>query len=390
LQGASLEVVWDYQIESSKEGATSEGAAKDQKVEDVPQKAVERFVTTMRIEKDTDFEQLRKKVAEFWGLKLNDVRISDALNKPVTTSNISKEVDTKQPSFIVYENNPESRPGNEYIKHEDENEKKEEVGVDEKAGDDFEVQFFKYFYQFRTFFSLEKNGGKKGDKEGKQELSDYHPTFIGMMLALLLFTVFSVLSFYIYNEASIRSGFANILSKYNAKTIYDVSNLPELLQFITYIGTKDFKQRIEKNFKFIGLIAVRQVRTKPKQCTTRGTRTDKTCYENTYMRNTKYYAPIQFTLNGTSDYLYYYTEEQNRIFSTAKGVFSQYDGSGYINAFDHSSDTYLKKQNDRFAAVMPVYFQDNTRAVIINFNLHYPVLNVNVTSEMVVWPHPAI
>ena len=341
---------------------------------------IERFVTTFRIDKDTEVEDIRRKAAEFWGLNLSDLRIVDFQKKSVSNNSVSKEVDAKQPSFYVYE---ASSGAGDIIKSEDEIDRKDETNQDEKGGDDFEAQFRKYFYQFRNFFNLEGKLARKTDKEGKHEISDYHPTFVGIMLLLLLFTIFSVLSFYIYNEGTMRRGFANILTKYNGKTIYDIKSLPSLLTFLAYLGSSDFKTNIEKNFQFIGLIAIRQMRTKPKNCATRGNRAERTCYENEYTVNTKFYTPIQFAYNGSQDYFYYYTEEQNRIYSTAKGLFSSYDGSGYIQTFDHSSQEYLAKQNNRFAAVKPVYFQDNTKAVIVNFNLNYPVLNVNITTEIV-------
>ncbi len=44
-----------------------------------------------------------------------------------------------------------------------------------------------------------------------------------------------------------RSGFVNILSKFNAGTIYDIDTLTGILDYMEYLGNDDFKQKIEKN-----------------------------------------------------------------------------------------------------------------------------------------------
>ena len=81
--------------------------------------------------------------------------------------------------------------------------------------------------------------------------------------------------------------------------------------------------------------------------------------------------------------LVYTTQEQTRIHNIAQGTYSQYDGSGYYIAFDHNYPTFLQSQLARYNASRNTFIQDNTRAIIIDFNLHYPVMNVNVTSQIV-------
>lgn len=197
--------------------------------------------------------------------------------------------------------------------------------------------------------------------------------------------------FYVKNEGTMRTGFINILSKYKDQTINDIKSLPDLLGYIQYLGSEDFKKEIEKNFKFIGLVSIRSLRTVKKNCETKGISKGKVCYQEKYGTNTKYSTPVLFTFpEAVQDYFYYYTKEQNRQFSVSKGLFSTYDGSGYILAFDHTDPTYIEERNLRFAALANDYFQDNTKAVIVNYNLYYPVLNVNFTSEIVSYDHEAL
>lgn len=181
-----------------------------------------------------------------------------------------------------------------------------------------------------------------------------------------------------------RSGFTNILSKFGDKTIHDIDSLSGILDYCKYMGTSTFKDEINKNFQFIGLIAVRQVRTKQMPCKMQGIHMNETCYQDKYTSDTKFYDPILFNLaNGTQDYLYYKSEDHTKIKSDAQGLYSTYDGSGYLITFDHADPALLQFQNERFNAIAPVYFKENTKAVIINYNLHYPVLNVNLTAQVV-------
>lgn len=188
-----------------------------------------------------------------------------------------------------------------------------------------------------------------------------------------------------------RSGFVNILSKYNGTSIVDIKSMPMLLDYIEYLGAEDFKKEIEKNFKFIGQVSIRALRTRSKTCQMKGKRKGKACYEEQYTTDTKFFNPVLFKLpDGTQDYFYYYPREQLRILSEAKGLHSTYDGSGYIIAFDHTDSTYIEKHRLRFKALRPSFFQDNTKAVIVNYNLNYPVLNVNCSIEVVPGAHPAL
>lgn len=201
-----------------------------------------------------------------------------------------------------------------------------------------------------------------------------------------MFTIFAVILFYLKNESTMRSGFINILSKFNEKTINEINTLSGILDYSQYLGSDQFKQNIEKNFKFIGLVSIRQMRTSATKCRMYDINMNETCYEETYNDKTKFYDPILFKLaNGTQDYLYYESNFHTKIKSVAEGLYSSYDGSGYIFTFDHTDTPSLPLQRRRFEALSPTYFKENTKAVIINYNLHYPVLNVNLTAQVVAW-----
>jgi len=80
--------------------------------------------------------------------------------------------------------------------------------------------------------------------------------------------------------------------------------------------------------------------------------------------------------------LHYQSEDHTKIKSVAKGLYSSYDGSGYIFNFDHSDEDYLSVQREKLQDLEPAYFKDNTKAVIVNYNLHYSIMNVNLTAEV--------
>lgn len=194
-----------------------------------------------------------------------------------------------------------------------------------------------------------------------------------------------MISFYMSNEATMKQGFDKILRRYGENQISDINELSQLLDYIDYIGSSNFTEHITKTFSFIGLVSVRQVRTKSKVCDTRGRRKDKTCYYDTYSTDTRDTNPIIFlSASGVGqDYLEFKTSLQNKVTSQSTGKYSTYDGSGYTITFNHENITQLADQAVRFEAMKDNYLRENTRAVIINYNLHYPVSNVNISTEVV-------
>lgn len=66
------------------------------------------------------------------------------------------------------------------------NTEKEEVVAEDKTGDDFVSQFLKYFYQFKTFFTIDPSAKETKEKGERNSMNDYHPTFNLMMLVLLV------------------------------------------------------------------------------------------------------------------------------------------------------------------------------------------------------------
>lgn len=63
---------------------------------------------------------------------------------------------------------------------------KDEANEDDKAVDDFPSKFFRYFYQFKTFFKFQSRSELKAEQDRRKEMNDYHPIFITMMLFLLV------------------------------------------------------------------------------------------------------------------------------------------------------------------------------------------------------------
>jgi hypothetical protein len=196
-------------------------------------------------------------------------------------------------------------------------------------------------------------------------------------------------SFYVNNEGTMRKGFKNILSNYKGTTVPEINNIHGLREYLLYLGSAEFRENIQKNFAFIGMMSVRQLATIEKDCDFPGSL--KKCHQKTYSAANRQFRPFRFedSLTNQTKYIYFQPPEQHRIFSVATGTYSSFDGSGYQLLFDHTKADLLALQNQLAISALPKIFAPNTKAVVVNFNLNYPAKNVNVTTEIVLIPSKA-
>lgn len=267
-----------------------------------------------------------------------------------------------------------------------------ESGVEKNELEDttmnLKTLFNKYFYHFKNYFLIfDEEKGKRLKKEEIKHIHDYHYIFTTSLIVNLFVSIFSVYSFYSMNESSMRNGFKQIFSKYGNRTIYDINSREGLLDYIEYLATPRFREEfmIRNDFEFIGVMAVRQARTRTDRCIVENTRLKKNCYFSQYKDETKSYSPIPYRSKEKpeSEYMYYASERESRIIQVAKGFFSNYDGSGYLFLLDQKDNTKLAEQADKFINLRSSYLDKSTKAVVINFNLHFKPKNVNMTAEIV-------
>lgn len=180
-----------------------------------------------------------------------------------------------------------------------------------------------------------------------------------------------------------RRGFKNILQNYRGTTVSEISRVGALRDYLEYLGTTEFRENIQKNFNLIGAVSVRLLNTVEKPCQLQ--RADKRCHQNRYSESTREYRPFRFEDPATNQtgYIYFEPSEQHRISALATGTYSSFDGSGYQLLFDHANPDLLARQNLLAGAALPQFFAASTKGAVVNFNLHYPINNVNVTTEIV-------
>lgn len=141
---------------------------------------------------------------------------------------------------------------------------------------------------------------------------------------------------------------------------------------------------IRDDFEFLGLMSVRQVRTRAKDCTMEHANEEKVCFYTKYSHDSKSFIPVAYeSIKEKKKLLQYGSFRDNHIVSTSSGYFSDYDGSGFQFLLDHNDDKKLGFQAKKFKEMRSNYLASNTKAVIINYNLHYRPKNLNMTAEIV-------
>lgn len=376
----------------------------DLNAEEPKEEKREKLTHTTRISSSTTVRQYKTHVEQYFGLKNNSqlfTQDNQVLNKK-TLSLLSSHATNKQLVFTVKELDSIG-----YTKENVEDEKNNQDAANMTNGSDvIKIHFDEYQPDFdQKYFDLKQAIINKKENEVSENIydksssmTDDHYMYIACVLCLLFIRFFINLVLY-EDIAGLGLGFAEIFQQYDpvynqnsylandGMSIYNLNSTTDVREYVNYLTTQAYKDEYYNygNFEFIGLVGVRAVRTKRRDCNPNQNLTDieHLCHYESYKVGTKNYDPMYYSYQGQRRYLNYHSAKETGDNKKFAGYYSTIDGSGYLHLLDQENKAELDTINGLFENLIHVLIHENTKAIIINFNVNYVPDNVNFTATIV-------
>lgn len=367
-------------------------------------KQIEKYSNTMRISSMTSILHLKNYCCDYWVLNKDNF---DLYNKDFNSSilkqkSVSSYTTEKNLVFNLKNKTQVKRLNNfsEYDKDEGDGDLDKQVT--------FKSQFDNHFPNFSQFFDnklalrehesrLKKQDYVKERNNGteKSQMNDSHFVFRMIIIIMLITIGYMNMAFYEDSRSCVQ-GFQRLFDNLmenegdsdtdGSKSIYSLNSTTSIVDYISFLSSPNYKEMyfVKGNFKFLGMMAIRTVRTAVKKCTISIPEdlSEFGCNYNKYHGTKKSYDPVYYMHEGVGKTLTYTSSSENKISSTAKGYFTPFDGSGFMMLLNQENDSDLKTYAGLFHSIKANYIKNNTKAVLINFNQNYSPTNVNVTATI--------